>query len=270
MFVGKLMSLIFSKETGELSIRVYPEETIKFLLKADIFSKDLLPGGANGLVPAALGNKKFLKRLLEQQPTPFAYGDYLLLVKYILETPKSTKIVSTLSILDAFERDIDTFFDRSDMRTVLSTDQLQQFLQILTTDPEIVPYPALLCQVLDAIGLGPLILTQSLPAELIDTLNATLESESSTLSTCLETSSLLSLILQRHNDVPTTRKKDRTILYNDRKRKLGEAGWLEAVAQEGGMTRQRRTWMRKPALPGSGKELRTGLSQPQNLGGTSI
>lgn len=39
----------------------------------------------------------------------------------------------------------------------------------------------------------------------------------------------------------------------EKKRKLGESGWLDIVGQEGGMTKSRRGWIKKPALPTSEK-----------------
>ena len=254
-FTKELLSLIFVKETEGVSMKIYPESTIKSLLQINAFSRDLLPGGAGGLVSAALTNAGFLKRLLKNNPTPFTYRDYLVLIKYILDTPESKRIISSSKILDAFERDADTFFDRPDMRTVLSITDLQLLLSILTREPETIPYPTILCGVLDSIGLGPLLLTQSLSTDVINVLQTTLENESNSISTCLQTSSLLSLLLQRQNDIPTSQPQDRSILFNDKKRKLGKTGWLEVVAQEGGMTKQRRAWMKKPPLPGSGREL---------------
>ena len=127
-FVKELMSLIFIEESEGLSLRIYPEDTLKYLLEVDVFSRDLLPGGQGGLVSAALGNKKFLRRLLEKQPTPFTYRDYLLLTKYILDRSGAKTLIPPSTILESFERDVDTFFDKPDMRTVLSTDHLEQFL----------------------------------------------------------------------------------------------------------------------------------------------
>ena len=254
-FVRELMALIFVKSEDGVSFRIYPDETIKFLLEGSYFSRDLLPGGAEGLVPSALSKRKFLKRLLEKEPTPFTYRDYLLLVKYILDTPEDKTIVSTEIILDSFERDADTFFERPAMKTILSTDQLQQFLAILTRDSEDIPYPSLLTAVLDSIGLGPLMLTQALPLPLLETIHSFLTSETEDLSQSLQTSSMLSLILHRQNDIPPTRQKDREIFQHGMKRKLGETGWLDIVAEQGGMTRQQKIWMKKPVLPGSGREL---------------
>lgn len=254
-FIEELLSLIFIKETDGLSIKIYPKDTIRFLLELDVFSRDLLPGDAGGLVSAALGKKEFLKQLLRKQPTPFTYRDYLVLIKYILDTPESNCIIPKSEILGAFERDADTFFDRPDMKTVLSITDLQLLLSTLTKDPETISYPTILCGVLDSIGLGPLLLAPSLSVDVIDVLRTTLETESKSMSTCLETSSLLSHLLQRQSDVTTSRHKDRAILFNDKKRKLGGAGWLEVVAQEGGMTKRQRAWMKKPPLLGSGKEL---------------
>lgn len=254
-FVKKILSLIFVQSPEGLSIRIYPDDTIKFLLDADLFSRDLLPSGASGLVSAALGHEKLARRLLEKEPTPFTYRDCLFLVKYALDNPDSTAIVPASTILEAFERAAITLFDRDDMTTVLSADHLQRLLDLITKDTETVLYPNLLCGVLDSIGLGSLILTQSFSPELIDSLRNNLEAESRTLSSCLETSSLLSLIIHRQNDVPTSNSKDRAILYKDQIPRLGKVGWIEVVAEEGGMSKRRRMWMKKPPLPGSGKEL---------------
>jgi hypothetical protein len=254
LFVKELLSLIFVNGTDGLSMRVYPEKTLDFLLRVGMLSRDLLPGGAEQLVPAALGNQKFLKQLLEAEPTPLTYRDYLLLVKQMLDTFDSQPTVSPATILDAFERDIDTFFDRPDMKTVLSVDHLQRFLQILTQNHETVSYPSLLAGVLDSIGLGPLLLTQSLPTELFETLQTALEADSTAITSCLETSSVISLLLHRQIDVPISNQRDRALLYKDRKRKLGQTGLVEMIAEEGGMTK-RNTWMKKPPLPGSGVQL---------------
>ena len=57
MFVKTLLSLIFTKEGDGLLMTIYPSDTIKYLLDEGIFSRDLLPGGATGLLLVALGNK---------------------------------------------------------------------------------------------------------------------------------------------------------------------------------------------------------------------
>ena len=238
-----------------MAIQVYPEQTVDFLLDVDGFSKDLVPGGGDGFVGAVVGQHKFLTVLLEKEPTVFRYEDYLTLVKYILETPETSLVVPAEIILDAFERDADTFFERTDMRTVLSLDQLQQLIALLTKSPDIIPYPTILSNVLDSIGLASLLLNPALPVDLIETLHTTIENESHTISTCLTTSALISLVLQRQNDVPLAKAKDRAILFNDRKRRLSQTGWVEVVAEEGGMTKQRKVWMKKPPLPGSGMEM---------------
>jgi len=249
------MDVIFSREGDAVSFRVYPDETIKFLLEANYFSRDLLPGGADGLVSAALGKRKFLKRLLEKEPTPFTYHDYLLLVKYILDTPNGKTIVPAAAILDAFDRDAITFLERPAIKSILPTDQLQQLLNILTQDPENIAHPTLLATVLDSIGLGPLMLSQSLPIDLLETLNATLNAETEEITSCLETSSMLTLLLRRQNDISDSRQKDKRILHHGTKRKLGEPGWIDIVAEESGLTRRQKLWMKKPALPGSGRDL---------------
>ena len=74
-------------EGEKLAVRIYPEQTVQFLLDVDGFSRDLVPGGRDGFVGAVVGQHKFLKVLLEKEPTVFKYEDYLILVKYILETP---------------------------------------------------------------------------------------------------------------------------------------------------------------------------------------
>jgi hypothetical protein len=216
---------------------------------------DLVPGGRDGFVAAVVGQKKLLRVLLEKEPTVFRYEDYLTLVKYLLETPETSLVVSAETILDAFERDADTFFERTDMKKVLSLDQLQQLIALLTKTPDTISYPTILCNTLDSIGLASLLLNPTLPSDLIETLHTTIEAESDVISTCLTTSSLLSLVLQRQNDVPVVKGKDRAILFNDRKRRLSKTGWVEVVAEEGGMSKQRRVWMKKPPLPGSGKEM---------------
>jgi Utp8 family len=254
LFVKELLSLIFVNGTDGLSIQVYPEKSLDFLLRVGLFSKDLLPGGAEQLVPVALGNPKFLTQLLKTEPTPFTYGDYLVLVKHILDTADSQPAVPQDTILEAFERDVDKFFDRPDMKTVLSNDQLQQFLQLLIQTPETVSYPSLLATVIDSIGLGPLLLTQSLPTELFETLQSALDVESKSIANCLETSSALSLILHRQNDIPLSKQRGRELLYGDRKRKLGQTGWVQMIAEEGG-AKKRNNWMKKPTLPGSGVAL---------------
>jgi Utp8 family len=250
LFVREILGLIFERRTEGLSMRFYPVDTLKFLLEVDIFLRDLLPGGAEGFVSAVMGNKKFLTMLLQSQPTPFTYRDYLVLLQYILDAPVDKRIIEPNIILDAFERDAENFFDRPDMRSVLSTDHLQRLLHHLTQDPDIIPYPALLSAVLNSTGLGPLILTQSLPTDLLDTLHTTLESESTSLTACVETSSIISLILQRQKNIPDS---DKHVAYG--KRNIDQTGWLDVVAEEGGMTRQRRAWMKKPAHPGAGKHL---------------
>jgi hypothetical protein len=109
-----------------------------------------------------VGNKKFLTALLDKEPTPFTYWDYLVLIQHILDPPGGRTIVSPDIILDAFERDANTFFDRPDMRTVLSTDHLQRrVLHLLTQNRETIVYLTILPNVLDSTGLGPLLLTQS-------------------------------------------------------------------------------------------------------------
>src|SRR5208282_5722801 len=152
----------------------------------------------------------------------------------------------------SFERDVDTFFDKPDMRTVLSNDHLEQFLHILTKDPQTISYPTLLCAVLDSIGLGLLLLTQSLSTDVIDLLCSSLNTESASLKTCLETSSLLSVVLHRQNDVPFSHHKERALLFGDRKRKIGR---FETVAEEGGMMKRRSTWIKKPRLPKPREEI---------------
>jgi hypothetical protein len=254
LFVKELLSLIFVNGFDGLSIQVYAEKSLDFLLRVGLFSKDLLPGGAEQLVPVALGNPKFLNQLLKSEPTPFTYGDYLVLVKHILDTVDSQPAVPLDTILESFERDVDTFFDRPDIKTVLSNDQLQQFLQFLTRNPETVSYPSLFAIVLDAIGLGPLLLTQSLPTELFETLQSALDIESKSIAKCLETSAALSLILHRQNDIPLSTQRGRELLYGDRKRKVGQTGWVQMIAEEGG-TKKRNNWMKKPTLPGSGVAL---------------
>lgn len=251
-FVKELMSLIFTEESEGLLLKIYPADTLKYLLDMDVFSRDLLPGGQGGLVSAALGNKKFLRLLLEKQPTPFTYRDYLLLIKYIIDRSGAKTVIPPSTILESFERDIDTFFDKPDIRTVLSNDHLHQFLYILTKDPQTIPYPTLLCAVLDEIGLGPLLLTPSLSTDVIDLLCTSLDIESTAMKTCLEASSLLSLVLHRQKDAPLSHRKEGTLLFGDRKRKLG---LFETVAQEGGMMKRRSTWMKKPRLPKAGKEI---------------
>ena len=251
-FVKELLSLIFTEESEGLSLRIYPQDTLKYLLEVDVFSRDLLPGGQEGLVSAALGNKKFLKRLLEKQPTPFTYRDYLILVKYILDRSGAKTVVPPSTILESFERDADTFFDSPDMRTVLSNDHLEQFLHILTKDPQTISYPTLLCAVLDSIGLGPLLLTQNLSTDVIDVLCTSLDTESASLKSCLETSSQLSLVLHRQKDIPLSHRKERSLLLGERKRKLGQ---FETVAHEGGMMKQRIIWIKKPRLPKPGEAI---------------
>jgi Utp8 family len=254
-FIRKLMSFIFVKEGDDLSIRVYPKLTIKFTLNSKEFSRDLLPEGAD-LVSVALKNKRFLKELLEASPTPLTYLDFLTLVKYVLDTPDSDLIVPASEILKGFEAAIETFFDRPDMKTALSNDHLHRLLQLLTKDPKLMLNTStILCATLDSIGLGPLLLTGSLPLELLDTLQTSIDEESNSLSSCIETSSLLSIILHRQDDVPSKKAKAREILYTDKKRKSDEAGWLDVVAQEGGMNKHRRLWIKKPVLPGSDKAL---------------
>jgi hypothetical protein len=250
LFVREVLGLVFVRRTERLSMRFYPVDTLNFLLDVDIFSRDLLPGGAEGFVSGVMGNTKFLTALLKSQPTPFTYRDYLVLVQYILDSPADKTFVKPNVILDAFERDAETFFDRPDMRSVLSTDHLQRLLHLLTQDPDVIPYPALLSGVLNSTGLGPLILTQSLPTDLLDTLHAALESKSTSLTAYLETSSIISLILERQKNIPDS---DRRIAYG--KRNIDQTGWLDVVAEEGGMARQRRAWMKKPTHPGAGKPL---------------
>ena len=249
-FVRELLGVMFLREDEIPKFRVYPEQVIKFLLLGKYFSRDLLPGGAEGLVSAALGNKKFFKKLLEKEPTPFTYRDYVLLVKYILDTPEDKTIVSSTTILDSFERVANSFFERPALKTILSTDQLHQFLGVLTRDPENIAYPNLLAAVLDSIGLGPLLLTQSLPIDLIESLHSTLNAETEDISACLETSAMLNLILRRQKDIPDSRSSERRFLHHGTKRKLGEAGWIDIVAEENGMTRQQKLWMKKAPLPG--------------------
>ena len=254
-FVQELLALLFSREGEKLAVRIYPEQTVKFLLDVDAFSRDLVPGGGEGFVGAVVRQDKFLKVLLEKEPTVFRYEDYLILVKYTLETPETTLVVAAEDILDAFERDANTFFEPTDMKTVLSLDQLQQLIVLITKSRDILPYPTILSNVLDSIGLASLLLNPALPADLIETLHTTIEIESHTIETCLTTSALLSLILQRQNDVPVGKTKDRAILFNDRKRRLSQTGWVDVVAEEGGMNKQRKMWMKKPPLPGSGVEM---------------
>ena len=254
-FVKELLDLIFVREGDTLAVRIYPEQTVKFLLDVNGFSRDLVPGGADGFVTALVGQTNFLRLLLENQPTVFGYEDYLMLVKYILETPESSLVIPAETILDAFERDADSCFERIDMKTILSLDQLQRLIRLLTEATDMIAYPTLLSDVLDSIGLASLLLNPSLPVGLIESLHTTIVAETQAVSTCLKASSLISLVLQRQTDIPVTKAKDRAILFNDRKRTLGKAGWVEVVAEEGGMSKQRRMWMKKPALPDSGREM---------------
>ena len=249
MFVQELLSLILRTSSQNSAFQVYPDETIKYLLESNSFSRDMFPGGADQLIPTALGNKEFLKKLLKTEPTPLTYRDYLLLMKHVLDTPSNSRTVSTERVLDAFERDADTFFDRPDMRTVLSPDHLERLLEIVTQTPETFEYPNILSATLDSLGLGPLVLSPSLSIPAIEMLHTAIRSQTDAMKSCLETSSLISLVLHRQNDVPVSQTRERAIFFKDKKRKVGETGWLGVVAQEGGMTKARRAWIKKPALP---------------------
>jgi len=247
-FVKKLLGmLIQDKDKSEMVI--YPEETIQFLLDEDLFSRDLLPD-SHSLVPLALSNSTFLKQLLDKVPTPFTYREYLDLVKHHMTSSQNSQ-ESILAIIDSFERDADTFFNTMEMKSVLTLDELHRFLSILTTDSTNVAYPKLLSNVLDSYGLGPLVLTPSLSTDLIDSLQSSIQDQHQDLSTCLEASSLISLLLQRQQDIPLQNKKDRALMFKERR----GPGWIETVAQEDGMNKRRRTWMKKPVLPGSGREV---------------
>jgi hypothetical protein len=69
------------------------------------------------------------------------------------------------------------------------------------------------------------------------------------MKTCLETSSLISLILHRQNDVPLSQTQEREIFVGQSRKRKADSGWLDMVGQEGGMTKARWGWIKKPALP---------------------
>ena len=243
-FVKDLLALIFHHQNEKgLSLRIYPNETIEFLLDMRLFLPNLLPGGADGLVSAALGNASFLKDLLKKEPSPFSYNDYLKLLKYILETPESEWIVRPSKVLGAFERDVTTFFNRPDMKTVLSLDQLQQLLNLVTQISHPLSYATTLSLIFDSIGLAALLTCSSLHASLIDQLHVAIEDETATISESLEVSSAVSLVLRRLSDTPMSKSG------GELKRKI-EVGRLNIVAQEDGLEKRRRIWMKKPHQPG--------------------
>jgi hypothetical protein len=251
-FIKELLSLLLTNDPQNPTFQVYPPKTIEYLLDCNSFSRNMLPGGRKQLVPTALGNRSFLKRLLKTQPTPLTYEDYLHLLQHVLDTPAGSRIVSVERVVDAFERDANTFFHKPDMRTVLSTAHLEHLLQTITQTPDnTISHPNTLNSTLDSLGLGPLLLSPSLSRTTLDTLHATLLSQTDAMKTCLETSSLISLVLHRQNDVPSAQTREREIFVGEsKKRKAGDAGgWLDIVGQEGGMTKARRGWIKKPALP---------------------
>lgn len=255
-FVKELLALIFVWEGGKLAVRIYPEQTVKFLLDVDAFSRDLVPGDPDGFIGAVVGQKELLRVLLEKEPTVFRWEDYLNLVKYILETPETSLVVSAETVLDAFERDANSLFERTDMKSVLSLSQLQQLLDLLTKTPDMIEYPTILCNTLDSVGLASLLVNPTLPVDLIDSLGAAIEVEAHFISRCLTVSSALSLVLQRQNDIPVVKGKDRAMLFNERKRRLSETGWVEVVVEDGGMKKHQTMWMKRPPFkPGSGKEM---------------
>ena len=274
VFVRDLLSIVFTPAAadGGIKMQIFPEETVRFLLECQVFSRDAVPGaGEDKLVQAAWSHWGFMKMLLESEPCPFGFRDFLLLMKKFLESPLVEKHrglggdggggVTLEMVFEAFERNVDLFFDGGDMKSVLSTDNLLSLLSLLTSSstpvdnastppsPDStlpVPYSALLTSLLDSIGLSQLFLPTTLLTPLLDSLLASLTTESAHLSSCLSTSSILSLALKRQHDSLGNHPAGNT------KKRKRSAGQLEIVAEEGGRWRRRGMWIKRDEKPAQG------------------
>lgn len=257
------MALIFTISEGGIQVRVYPEETIDFILKSGSFSRDAIPGtGEDKFVLAAMQHEGFLTRVLETDPSPLTFRDFLVLIKTLLESKeRMIGSVNLEMIFEGFERNVDTFFDMGDMKCVLSTDNLHSLLSILTSNTSasnsfnsasdedvtsMIRYPALLTSVLDSIGLAQLFLPTTLPLSLLDSLLTNLSSETQHVGFCLSTSAILSLVMHRQRKSLGKPPKWTDPAKESRKRKRGE---VEIVAEEGGGRRRRVMWIKRDPVP---------------------
>lgn len=253
-------------------MRLYPPETMQYLLESGSFSRDTIPGtGEDKFILATMQNEGFLTRVLEMEPSPLTFRDYLVLIRNFLESKSGIGGIGLERVFEGFERNVDGFFDEGDMKSVLSTDQLYSLLGILTLNPSAsspainpssssssasassadvtIQYPALLTSVLDSIGLAQLFLPTTLPLPLLDSLLTTLSSETQHVSSCLTTSSTLSLVLNRQEDSLGKPPKQIDPIKESRKRKRGG---VEIVAEEGGRGRRRVMWIKRDPVPAAG------------------
>ena len=267
IFVQELMALVFTTSEGGIQLRLYPQETIQFILECGSFSRDAIPGtGEDKFVLATMQHEGFLRMVLEMNPSPLTFRDFLVLIKTFLESKdRGIGSVNLEMVFEGFERNVDKFFDMGDMKCVLSTDTLHSLLSVLTSNTSvsnsfdsiseeevtsIIRYPALLTSVLDSIGLAQLFLPTTLPLPLLESLITNLTSETEHVASCLSTSSILSLVLHRQKcsfGKPPTKHIDPVKESRKRKREV-----VEIVAEEGGRSRRRVMWLKRDPLPSAG------------------